>query len=62
MKLYCFGLNYNFYDMEDEPYLTEINIPAENEEMARWKLSCLIGGVYMETKCRLNEIRNYKKP
>jgi hypothetical protein len=60
MKLYCFGLNFDAYKWVKEPYLTEIKIPAENEEMAWLKLDSLVGGKHKREKCWLNEAYDYE--
>ena len=55
---YVFGMNYNPLERQDEPYLTEIIIPAISEQEARDRLRVLVGSV-MEKNFILNDVRDY---
>ncbi len=57
-KLYVFGMNYNPIDSKEEQELTEIKIPAENDNEAIFRLRALVGRVIAK-KCYINDIRDY---
>ena len=53
-----FGMNCNPLAREDESTLTEIRVPAQNEEEAYARLKTLVGGVMAKRFC-LNDVRDY---
>ena len=55
---YVFGMNYNPVERKDEPYLTEVLIPAISEDEARLRLKVLVGSVMAKNFC-LNDVRDY---
>ena len=55
---YVFGMNYNPVERKEEPYLTEVIIPAISEDEARMRLNVLVGSV-MAKNFYLNDVRDY---